>query len=522
MIPLTNTQLLNSRWIYAIAAFAGLLQGSAFDIAFDSSTPWLPSILSFSSLVLFLSILTRLPPRRGKFFGYIFALSYLGWGLSWIYISMAQFGNAPLVFAILANIAVVAYLSLYWLAIGYLVPKIGRGINQRLLIAVPLIAFLEWVRSVFLIGFPWLSIGYAWIDTPFAQLARFTGAFGLGFVIVLCASVALLHMRMWYKLAYAVVLVSAIYVSTPPANETTSDEPINVALIQGNMSVITRYDEERMDENLVQYERLTQQALQKDKAIDVLIWPESSIPYYYVDAKDFLRSIQSQYQQPSTFDLIAAVPKFDVETNSIYNSLVLQKHNQTTNQFYYKHHLLPFGEYIPFRKLLSFFEDFVTIPMASFSFGDLQQRGFETKGVTFSPSICFEIVFGDEIRHNAQRASVLLNLSNEAWFGKSKAQRQHLNIARMRAIENGKPLVRATNNGLTAIINESGSVTQSLPPFQEGILIAGVIPRHEQTFYARYGDLPWVVMFIAFFVLILLLSGFLPPRCKSKEHSQEG
>lgn len=485
--------LIATRWVYLFALAIGFLQALAFDIPFDSPISWAAPLLSFLSLWAFLRVLCQLSPKRGGLFAYLFALAYFGHGLNWVYISMANYGGAPIVFAVLANISVIAYLALYWLLGGYLIIKLGSAVNQRLLLAAPLIALLEWLRSIFLIGFPWLSVGYAWVDSPFAHLAAFGGVFFLSFLVILIAAFCLLTIALRYRL---LLLGSVFALSAGLAFvdfSSNKQSPLQLALIQGNMSVITEYHKQRMDKNLIQYHNLTDKALEQQKKTDLVIWPEAAIPYFYVDAKEFLQKIHHR-QTLSHFDLISGVPNY--MQGDYYNSVLLQKENGNKVQFYHKQHLLPFGEYLPFRRLFAFFENYVSIPMSDFSRGDVIQPAFNVGENRLSPSICFEIVFGNEIRQNALQADMLLNLSNDAWFGRSKAQRQHLNIARLRAIENQKPLVRATNNGLTVIVAANGQVKQSLPPFQDGVLSAAVSGVDSKTPYARWGDMPWLIGFV--------------------------
>ncbi len=501
--------LRQSRWLYAMALVLGLMQALVFDVAFDSPFRHLAPYLSMLSLAGFLWLLKDLTLRRAAIFGYVFGLGVFGWGLNWVYISMAQFGGAPLSFALLANAAVVAYLALYWLVAAYLIVKWGKTPNQRLLLAPAVIALLEWVRSVFLIGFPWLSIGYGFVDSSLGQLASLGGVFFVSFIATLFTAVLLWDVPQRFargKLAVALVLVIILplQLASPPA----ADKTINITLIQGNMPVITEYNHARMSKNLDQYMALTDKVL-AHRAPDVVIWPEAAIPFFYVEAGDFLANVW-EVQFTHGFDLITGVPHIDFKSNDIYNAIVLQKYGNDPNaQFYYKQHLLPFGEYLPFRPVFAFFKDFVDIPMSDFSRGQVVQPPFLAGGLTFSPSICFEAVFGDEIRQSARAADILLNISNDAWFGKSKAQAQHLNIARMRAIENQKMLVRATNDGLTAIVDRQGKILQALPPFKEGTLTATVTGYSATTLYAKYGDTPIIILCLVMIAVITKIGLFL-------------
>lgn len=497
------TRLTTTRWLYVVALVLGLMQAVVFDFAFDAPLKWLAPLLSLLSLGGFLALLQYLTPRRALLFGYAFGLGVFGWGLNWVYISMARFGGAPIAFAVAANVAVVMYLALYWMLAAYLVTRLVKAPNQRLLIAPAVIALLEWVRSVFLLGFPWLSVGYGFVDVALAQWASVGGVFFVSFVVVLIVSLLLLNVSRHYRLVLwvGVALLGMIVpiALTPSSSEGKST---TVALVQGNMPVITEYDDARMTQNLVRYMKLTDELL-ANHTPDVVIWPEAAIPYFYIESKDFLSSIHDE-QRDKGFDLITGVPHGDwSKPDTIYNSILLQREDNPKPQFYNKQHLLPFGEYLPFRSVFAFFEGFVDIPMSDFARGELAQKPFMAGGLAFSASICFEAVFGNEIRQNAQQAQVLLNLSNDAWFGRSKAQAQHLNIARMRAIENQKMLVRVTNDGLTAIVNAAGEVQKSLLPFSQGTLIAEVNANNKQTLYSLYGDFLIILLCCLYFIVVI-------------------
>lgn len=498
-------------WLYPVALFLGLLQAFAFDTAIDTNYPSLSPISSFLSLLGFLYFIQYLSLKKSLIFAYCFGLAFLGWGLNWIYISMASYGGAPLSFAVLANAGVIIYLALYWPVGVYLICRFAQNSKQRLWLAAPVFALLEWIRSFFLIGFPWLSIGYAWIDSPLAIFASLGGVFLVSFMAVLSAVMILLIFKGKYNLFYLLGLVILTTLMHLAPVKPRQEKPIKLAIVQGNMPVITEYDESRMNENLIQYAGLTKRLLAKiDTQVDLVVWPESAIPYLYDEVPDYLQGLHDQ-QQKFNFELISGVAHGDWSTNTFYNTVLLQSVSEKHPTFYFKQHLLPFGEYLPFRRFFSFFKDYVDIPMSDFSPGPKQQPLFDIEGKKISPSICFEAVFGDEIRQNASRSDFLLNLSNDAWFGRSKAQSQHLNIARMRAIENNKTLIRATNNGLTAIILPTGHIEHSLPPFKEGILIATVKATEEPqlTVYARLGDKPWVVLFILFAGLPILVRQYL-------------
>lgn len=492
--------------------FFGFFYGLSFDFSFESDWRYLAPVFNAFSLAGFLYFLPYLTRASARYFGFAFALGGFLWGLNWVYISMANFGNAPLFFALLANWGVVAYLALYSLLACYLTVLIGKTANQRRFLFAPIWALFEYLRSILFLGFPWLSVGYAWIDTPVSVLAAYGGVFLVSFFVLLFLGTLFLRLSLWLKLglilSYLAVLAGLYFYAKRPVEQTSSTR---VALVQGNMPVITEYNDERMMANITQYLTLSEKALSLPEVakqkIDVLIWPEAAIPYFYSDIPLISKQLYEAgrvYQ----FDLISGVARADLASRDIYNAVVLQKHSDPSQdlnpEFYFKHHLLPFGEYLPLRPLFFFFKDFVSIPMSDFSSGALIQPPFVAGGLVFSPSICFEAVFGDEIRQNSQNTDVLLNLSNDAWFGKSKAQVQHLNIARMRAIENHKMLVRATNDGITAIVDTDGKVLKALPSFEEGILISDVYAKREPTLYSKTGDRFWAALFLAYLLVLTL------------------
>ncbi len=499
-------QLSRRRIIYLIALALGLVQSFVFDFSFNSAFRWLAPVFSYISLMGFVTILQHLNPKRAILFAYLFGFSAFAWGLNWVYISMANYGHAPLVFAVLANVLIIAYLAIYWGLAGLLMTYLGKTINQRLLLAAPIIALLEWLRSVVLTGFPWLSVGYGWVDTPVSHLASFGGVFFVTFVVLILVAFPLLQLRRLHKNVLLINVVGLVAIFSIPFSPLKESGQLNVTLIQGNMPVITSRNTKRMLKNLVVYEGLMEKALEQYPKTELVIWPESSVPFLYNDSRELLMRIDEKQTQQK-FDFVSGFPYAEVKTQQFYNSIFLQKkaHGLRQTQRYDKQHLLPFGEYLPLRSLFAFFEDFVTIHMAEFTPGKTIQTNFISHGLAIAPTICFEAVFGDEVGRNTQQAQILLNISNDAWFGKSKSQAQHLNIVRMRAIENQKMLVRATNNGLTAVVSPSGKVVKSLPPYEKGILNATVTAYDNKTLYTQFGDMPWVILFLIFGISVYVL-----------------
>ncbi len=516
---------------FGIIIFLGFIQALVFDIKYSSNITWLSGIISIISVAGFIYIITNKSlvktPKKAFATGYLYGLSFFAWNLSWVYISMNIFGGASLFFSILANALMVLILAIYWGLSAYCIIKLGKNRTQQIFIAPAIIAIFEWIRSMFFIGFPWGSLGYAQIDSPLANFSKIGGVFFVSFICVLLASFILiiflnknLKSKLIGVLGIFTIVISALLLNIPQTKQLNSDK-LEVALIQANTDVITKYTLEKIQKSINDYKKETFKVLQNNKP-DLVIWAETAIPNIYQDSVEDLNDM-FLLQQEYNFDWVAGI-QFEKNRTAnaygdIYNSAYLQSKNGEVS-FYKKQHLLAFGEYIPFRSVLSLFEKFVTIPMADFKKGELIQEPFIiTKGKTtfkLAVSICFEAVFGNEIRQNAINSNILLNISNDAWFAKSKAQMQHFNIIRMRAIESQKTIIRATNTGISAIINYNGKVIKTTEQFKAGSVIAKVSPRIGNTIYVLIGDYPFIIFFVLFIFFVRFSTrfsaGFIRPQ----------
>lgn len=309
-------RLIQTRWLYLTAPVLGFLLAMPFDFAHDASLRFMGVLFGTSALIGYLFIVQFLTPKRAMLFGYLFGLAFFAWGLNWIYISMATFGGAPLAFAILANAAVVAYLALYWLLTSYLIVKLGQTPNQRLLIAPAVIALLEWVRSVFLIGFPWLSLGYG-MGSPNA-FAPIGGIFFVSFMLVLATSLFVgvlvekdskLKRLFFIAIVGVVLLKHFIFPLLSDYSPRKSEHSTTLSLIQGNMPVITEYNDERMAQNLVKYHLLTEKVLEKKCTPKrrrylsmVSLFPQKKLLVIYAPMSSFGQRLPSRIStwKPST------------------------------------------------------------------------------------------------------------------------------------------------------------------------------------------------------------------------------
>ncbi|MCU0807603.1 MAG: apolipoprotein N-acyltransferase [Candidatus Contendobacter sp.] len=444
--------------------------------------------------------------RRAGLRGGLFGLGVYGFGIYWVFISLHDYGNAPIPFAVLATALMVLVMALYPAALGGLIARWGLppGPARWLLIFPALWTLLDWVRSWLFTGFPWLAIGYSQTDAPLGQLAPYIGVFGVGWAVVLSAGLlwTLLNSTRWRAQLGWLGLLAALWLGTWGLGQISWVESagpvLRVAIVQGNVTQDRKWDPDALDETLTRYVQLS---LPEQNQGDVIIWPETAIPALLDEVRPFVAALAGVAQQAGV-DYVTGIPTGSWETSVFHNSIIGVGRSPG---LYHKRRLLPFGEYLPLRGLLLFFRDWVDIPMADFTPGDPEQPLFRAGGQPVGLSICFEAVFGSEIRRALPEATWLINLSNDAWFKDSTAPHQHLQIARMRALEVGRYLARATNTGVSAILDERGRIRARGPQFQAEVIRGEVQPLRGLTPYARFGDWPAVAMMIGLLILGLFL-----------------
>jgi apolipoprotein N-acyltransferase len=428
-------------------------------------------------------------PSRAFFRGWLFGLGQFGVGVHWIYFSLHDFGGAAPPFAILSTFALVVYLALFPALAAWLVARnCSGGTALTTLAAFPALWTLsEWLREHLLTGFPWLALGYSQIDSPLSGWAPLGGVMVMHFVTALCAG-ALLELVVGTgrtRQGAAMLGIAVLLVGSAASRWSWSQpdgEPITVAAVQGNIAQDLKWSAEWRDKTLQRYLELTVSA----PPVGLVVWPETALPAYIDQLENFTERLV-EVMAARGGQLLTGAPTRDAASGAFYNSLVLLG---PIGGVYHKVHLVPFGEYLPLRWVFEFFETYVRIPMADFSSGHPDQSLLSVAGVPASVSICYEVIFGDQMRSAARRARLLINVSNDAWFGDSLAPHQHLEMARMRALENGRQMIRATNNGISAILDADGEVLSKTAQFQATVLSGSVQPHVGATPFSRIGYWP--------------------------------
>jgi apolipoprotein N-acyltransferase len=437
-------------------------------------------------------------------------LAYTG-GLHWIYISLHRFGELPSWLAALSTLLLAAYVALYAVGAAVIIRWMVLPFRHALTpwIVAGVVTLMEWLRGSLFTGFPWLSTGYLVIDTPLAGFAPLVGVYGVGFTAALCLTwlAQALFARLIFPFVLTVVMVGAGSALQLHDWTTPQGKPLSVALVQGAIPQSMKFDPRREADAISTQLGLANTAA-APQGPQLIVLPETALvrPWQHISAET--RAAFSQLAQRSGASVILGVPLQDAD--GYRNSAVLIHAETPAGDYagrYDKHHLVPFGEFIPWG--FRWFVNMMNMPLGDFQRGAPVQLPFVIADQRVSPNICFEDLFGEELIRvlspdipRNEQPTILLNLSNLAWFGDTIALSQHLAISRMRAIETGRPMIRATNTGATAAIDGRGRVIGRLPFGQEGLLVTQVQGLQGQTPFVHFGNLPVVI-----FSLLLVVIG---------------
>ncbi|SDO02179.1 apolipoprotein N-acyltransferase [Vreelandella arcis] len=435
--------------------------------------------------------LHQLTPAQAALKGWFYGVALFGTGASWVYVSIHDYGYTGVPLALFLTALFVCVLALFFAGTLWLY---RRFTHPRL----ALVAFAgAWVlgevlRTYLFTGFPWLLLGSGYVDSPLAAWAPIGGVYLLSLLVALSGGLGAEFLRrQWWTLA-PLAAIWLIPLALPSQWTTAVETPTRVALLQGNLPQLSKWTTEGQRNAANTYSDLTRDVADQ---VDLIVWPETALPMMETQARPILERVQSNL--PTDTALVTGIVQRDAD-NRYFNSIIGIGDVEGS---YQKEHLVPFGEYLPLESLLRGAIDFFNLPMSSFAKGDADQAPMQAAGVSIGNAICYEIIYPQLVASRAKDSGVLMTLSNDTWFGASIGPHQHLQMARLRALENGRYVVRATSNGITAIIDPQGHIVERAPQFETTSLTGEFYVMEGLTPFTRMGS--WPVWFLAALMVLV-------------------
>ncbi|KTD34165.1 apolipoprotein N-acyltransferase [Legionella moravica] len=498
-VALTNTLLMessikNNYLTYLSVFFAGLLGPLGF-------APFHMPGITIISLALLFSVALNCTRKQGLMLGFLFGLGYFGFGVSWVIVSIHDYGELNYLLAGITTLAFIAYLALFpalvmWL---YKILEQPRYKLLTLLLFSTLWCFSEIIRASIFSGFPWLIAGTTQIDTPLKYLAPIIGLHGLSFLCVFLACLLAVGIReqsirrFYYLSSFVLILI------IPAAGKyiqwtQVKNDPVSIGVIQANLSMRDKWDENLFWKLLKYYEQTTEQLLGKQ----LIILPESAIPLPASYLEDYLDRLHEKALKAKSALILGILQPTDTNETHYHNSIISLG---TARGVHVKNHLVPFGEYIP--KPFVAINRWMNLPEPNILPGRPHQPLINVANHPIASLICYEIAYPNIVRLQMPMAQWIISISDNGWFGRSLASYQQLQMAQMLSLLTGRYQVVVNNDGLSSVINHQGEVLDSLPPFSSGILQSEIFPAVGSTPWIHWNEYP--VFFLCSLILIFAL-----------------
>ncbi|OGT56305.1 MAG: apolipoprotein N-acyltransferase [Gammaproteobacteria bacterium RIFCSPHIGHO2_12_FULL_43_28] len=499
-----------NNWLKTLPTdFAALLLGVMLTLAFAPYEVFPFAVLAPAGL-LFLWLSSS--PKRAGWLGFLFGLGFFSTSTYWIFISIHEFGDVPGFLAGFITFGFAAILALFPATVGFTLNRYFPTLTSlKILGAFPSLWLCsEWVRTWIFTGFPWLFLGYSQTNSPLKGFAPIFSVYGVTLAVLLSSGLLVNAVRRIQQKAYqsayynlffflTIWTVGALLVLvhwTAPI-----EPPVSVSLVQGNIPQSVKWTPEKLSLSLNRYEALSEPLWGKSKLI---IWPEAAIPLPLQEAASYLAKMDEKARGNDTA-LLLGIPVQSLNGSGYYNALISLG---SEKKAYYKYHLVPFGEYTPSVGIFTRFMHFMDIPMSDMIPGDTNQEPITIGKTKILPFICYEIAYPVLFKTYDPSINLLLTITNSAWFGKSSAQAQMLQMAEMRALEFGRSVVFVGNDGITAIIGPDGNIEESVPPHEMAVLSGTVERMGGSTPWMRTGMDP---------ILFIMLCLFLAARFHCRE-----
>lgn len=486
-----------------LSLWLALPLGAALSLAFAPFDLW---PLALGCMAYFFLAWHFATPRRAAKVGLLFTSGTYLAGTYWLYHSIHEIGKAPLPLTLFVMLALVAIMGGYTAGVGYLLvrwlsgtpdasrnelPNEWQSALQFLIVMPAAWVLLEWFRGWFLSGFPWLALGYTHLDTPLSGFAPVGGVYTMSLAVAVSAGAlaAIIRGSARVRIAAATAL-GGVWLTGFALSYATWTAPkgrsISVAIVQGAVRQEMKWSPEQKEATIDLYTSLTEPYL----GADLIVWPEAALPAL---AHELTPILQEQWTQANArgSDLVIGQIRYDFDSRA-YRNAVLALADEP--QWYAKRRLVPFSEFFPVPDWVKEWLRGMELPYSGFEAGARNQPALEAAGEKLGVTICYEDAYAADQLDVLREATLLVNVTNDAWFGDSTAAHQHLQISRMRALEAGRPLIRAANDGISAVIRADGKIASTFPRFEPGVLTDSVEPREGLTPYARLGNTPLIVL----------------------------
>ena len=494
----------SSTFAYAIVAASGLLTPLAFA---PYRMYWLMPLLL--GVLLWYAVSRKMPIRLA----YLWGFCAYGSQFYWVYNALHNIAGLPTLYALPLSSLFPAYLALYPALCFWLLGHLHLPKNKKLVLAFPLLwVVCEFIRERALTGFGWGALGYSQVaDSPLAGFAPVGGLYLVTFLTALITALCIFVLRTRnFRYSVCAVMLSILIVSIGLHLKTVSfttptGQQSSVALVQGNVPQTLKWQESEALPTIEKYYRL----VNSSKA-DITILPETALPFFQQDIPDIVGQF-AQAAQDNKSALVLGISRYNEDGNFLNAAVNLSgyKAEEPFNQpFYAKDHLVPFGEYIPLPALTGWLYTKMDIPLLGGASGGEKQRPLALANQKVAFNICYEDAFGDELIYNASQSTLLANISNMAWYGDSHAMDIHLQLSQMRASELGRYMVRATNTGMTAVINPKGEIETLAAPNTEQVLTWTIEGHQGQTPFMAMGGSLYLILSAGFLLLLLYGYGF--------------
>lgn len=490
-------KLLKSVWGDVFAVIAGIL----FTLSFS---PFDFSFLVFFALAFFRLSLIDLTVKRAVLRGFLFGFGIFGLGVSWVFASMVVNEQAGFALPMFLTLLYCSFWAIFPAISAYLYVKLPVSNRLDWLVFSSVWILVEYIRGEWVLGgFPWLQIAYSQLDSPLSGYIPVLGAYGTGLIMAMISALLIqVLLDKKFRKVYLLGIISLFSLGAILKSVdwvTVSGNPVKVSLIQGNIAQKDKWAVENRNLTLKQYYDDSVAHWQSN----VIIWPETAIPAYFEDVKeDYLLPLEREAIEHNT-DIITSLPYKD-KAGKLYNSVLVLGAERA---MYKKIHLLPFGEYLPWQPVSGYLLGLMNVRLGDFSSGKVDQPLLKVAGHHFVTSICYEDAFGEQSIHQVEQARFLVNVTNDGWFDGSIEPYQHMQIARMRALESGRYLLRVTNTGVSAIVDEKGKIIRQAPVMETAVITSDIKPMSGLTPYARIGNKP-IILLIALILFCSLVGRY--------------